>query len=149
MEFHHMRHIIIAAVGDGGTQVGNLQRREVNLALTNTDTDDRQAVPRALVSLVVETSVGYESAFLTRKVDAQAVAKAHAHHVVAPGVHGVLHRAVLTTIGHHVIQSPTEEGVARRADGRHDGQGRRMTVASHMQAFIREATMARGTRYGY
>ncbi|CUQ61116.1 Uncharacterised protein [Segatella copri] len=42
---HYMRHIIVSPVGNGSTQVSYLQRREVNLTLTDRNTDYRQSVP--------------------------------------------------------------------------------------------------------
>ena len=42
---HYVRHIVIASVGDGGTQIGNLQRSEVHLTLSDRDTDNGESVP--------------------------------------------------------------------------------------------------------
>ena len=42
---HYMRHIIVSPIGNGSTQVGYLQRRKVNLTLTDRNTDNRQSVP--------------------------------------------------------------------------------------------------------
>ena len=59
--------------------------------------------------------VRYESALLSGQVYAEFVAEAHAHHVVAPRVHGVLHGLVFLSVAQHVVQSPAEVAVARRA----------------------------------
>ena len=129
---HHVRHIVIASVGDGGAQVGYLQRREVYLALSDGDTDDGQSVPRAMVSLVVELGVRNQTSFLARKVDAQLIAEAHAHHVVLPGGHRLLHVLVLLAVAHHIVESPTEVTVTRGTDGIHQCDRRRVTVTSHV-----------------
>ena len=42
---HHMGRDEPATVGDGGTQVGNLQWRGVDLALTDRDRDNGESVP--------------------------------------------------------------------------------------------------------
>ena len=109
---HYMGHVIIASVGYGGSEVGYLQRGEVDLALTYGDGDDGEAVPRALIGIVIIVAVRYETSLLAWQVDARLIAKAHRHHIVAPAVHGVDHTAILAPIAYHIIQSPAEESVA-------------------------------------
>ena len=126
-----MRRDVVAAVGDGGAQVGNLQGRKVHLALSDGDTDDGESVPGTAVGLVIEGGVGDESAFLAGKVHAQFVSEAHAYHIVFPAGHGVLHGGVFLAVSEHVIESPAEETVARCADGGHNGDGRSVGVAAY------------------
>ena len=42
---HHMRHIVVAPVGNRGSQVGNLKRCGIHLTLSDGDRDDRQTIP--------------------------------------------------------------------------------------------------------
>ena len=96
-----------------------------------------------MVSLVVERGVGYQAAFLAGQVDAEAIAKAHGHHIVAPCVHGIFHGLVFRAVAHHVEQAPAEEGVARCADGRHEAQRRGVAVATHVKSLVIESPVAR------
>ena len=91
---HHVRHIIITAIGDGGSKIGYLQRRRVDLSLSDRDTDYGESVPRAAVSIVVEFSIWYQSSFLSWEVDTEFISESHADHIVAPCVHGVLHTSI-------------------------------------------------------
>ena len=120
---HHMGHIVVATVGDGRPEIGYLQRGGVNLTLANGDTDNGQSIPGAFVSSVIELGIGYQSALLARQVDTQPIAEAHTHHIVAPGVHRILHTAILAAVADHIIESPTEEGIAGGTQGRHQRQG--------------------------
>ena len=70
-----------------------------------------------MIGFVIESRIGYQSAFFTWQIDAKFIAKAHAHHVVAPSVHGGLHVLVFASVAYHIVQSPTEISVARRTDG--------------------------------
>ena len=116
----HVRHIIVAPVGNRRTQIGNLQRCQQHLALTDGDGDDGQAVPRAPVVLVIKRGIWNQTALLAGEVDAEPVAESHADHIVAPGVHRFLHGAVFRNVRiDHVIEPPAEEAVARRAQRRH------------------------------
>ena len=119
---HHVGRVEIAAVGDGGGEIGYLQWRGVHLALPDADGDDGQSVPGAVVVLVVELGIGNQSALLARQVDAQFVAESHRSHIVAPCVHGILHVRILLAVAHHVVESPAEVAVARCRDGRHQRQ---------------------------
>ena len=114
---HHMRRDIVPTVGDGGPQVGYLQWCERHLALSDGYGDDPQRIPVVLESLVVERGIGNHSPLLARQVDAELVSESHTHHIVAPFVHGILQRAVFLLVGKHIVESPAEESVARRADG--------------------------------
>ena len=107
-----MGHMIIASIGYGGSEVGYLQRSEVDLALTYGDRDDGESVPRTLIGMVVIVAVRYESALLAWQVDARLIAETHGHHIVAPAVHGIDHTAVFASVAYHIIQSPAEESVA-------------------------------------
>ena len=42
---HHVRHVVVAAVGDSRAKVGNLQRSEVDLTLSYAYAYDGQAIP--------------------------------------------------------------------------------------------------------
>ena len=42
---HHMGRIIISSIGDGGSKIGYLQRSEVDLTLSDRDTDNGESVP--------------------------------------------------------------------------------------------------------
>ena len=99
----HVRHIEIAAVGNRCRQVGNLQRRRIDLALPDGDGDDGQSVPRALIGTVVELSIGYQTTLLAWQVNAQSVAETHRDHIVTPRVHGLLDRTVFRAIANHVV----------------------------------------------
>ena len=136
-----MRHIVIASVGDGSTQIGYLQRRQVHLTLTNGDTDYGQSVPGTLVGLVVELCIRNQSSFLARQVDAQLVAESHAHHIVFPNGHRILHRTILALVSKHIVESPTEITVARSTDGIHQCDWRRVTVATYVQSPVRESVI--------
>ena len=140
---HDVGLMVVAAVGDGGAEVGYLERCEQHLALTDGDGDDGQSVPRALVGLVVELCVGNQAPLLAGQVDAELIAEAHRDHVVAPGVHGVLHGAVLRHAGvDHVVEPPAEEAVARGRECGHQRQGRAVAVAAHVQPLEVEAAVA-------
>ena len=140
---HHMRHVIIAAVGDSCAKIGYLQGRQVHLALPNGDGDDGKSVPRTLVCLVVKGGVGYQSALFAGQIHAKLIAKAHAHHVIAPCVHGLLHVVVASSVANHVEQSPTKIAVARGTKGLNEVGGSRMWVASHVQTAVIKAACAR------
>ena len=137
-----VRHVVIASVGDGGGKVGDLQRCGVHLALPNGNRDNRQAIPRAFVVSVVVLGIGNQAAFFAWKVDAEFVAEAHRHHIVAPCVHRLLWRFVLLPIANHVVESPTEIAVARGADGGNQRQRRPMAVAADAQTFVDESAIA-------
>lgn len=109
---HYMGHMIIASIGYGGSEVGYLQRGEVDLALTYGDRDDGESVPRTFIGMVVIVAVRYESTLLAWQVDARLIAETHRHHIVAPTVHGIDHTAVFASVAYHIIQSPAEESVA-------------------------------------
>ena len=70
-----------------------------------------------MVSTVVKRGIGDETALLSRQVDAQFVAKSHADHVVAPTIHRCIYVRIFAPVAHHVVESPAEIGVTRRADG--------------------------------
>ena len=114
---HHMGCIIIATVGNGGAEVGYLKRRKRYLALTDRDTDYCQSVPRSAIVAVIIFGIRNHSSLLARQVNAELVAETHAHHIVAPGGHGILNRVILAAVSHHVIEAPAEVGVARGAYG--------------------------------
>ena len=135
---HYMRHIVIASVGDGGTQIGNLQRSEVHLTLSDRDTDDGQSVPGALVGLVIELCIRNQTSLLARQIDTQLIAESHTHHIVFPYGHRILHRAILLLVAYHIIKSPAEVTVAGSTDSIYQRNRRRVAMTSHMQTFVRE-----------
>ena len=108
---HNMRDDVPASVGDGGSKVGYLQRRQVDLALSDADTDDGQTAPILFISLVVVWRVWNHTAFLTWQVDAELVAKAHADHIVLPSRHRLLYVLVLCPVAEHVVKPPAEVGI--------------------------------------
>ena len=143
-----MGHIVIAAIGNRGTEVCNLKGREQHLTLSDGDRNHRQTIPRTLISLVVELGIGNQTSFLAWQIDAEFISKAHRDHIVAPGVHRVLHRAVFGDIGvDHVVESPAEEAVTRCAQSGHQRQRGCMTVTANVQTFEIEA-MPAGVRCG-
>ena len=83
-----------------------------------------------------------ESPLLAWEVDAQLISEAHAHHVVAPRVHSLLHSLVLAAVANHVIESPAEETVARRAHCRHEVKWRGVSMTAYVESPIGEAVMA-------
>ena len=135
---HYMRHIVVASVGNGGTQIGNLQRSEVHLTLSDRDTDDGKSVPGTFVGLVIELCIWYQTSLLARQIDAQLIAESHTHHIVFPYSHRLLHRTILFLIAYHIIKSPAEVTVAGSTDSIHQCNRRRMAVTSHMQTSVRE-----------
>ena len=135
---HYVRHIVIASVGNGGTQIGNLQRSEVHLTLSDRDTDDGQSVPGALVGLVIELCIWNQTSLLARQIDAQLIAESHTHHIVFPYSHRLLHRAILLLVAYHIIKSPAEVTVAGSTDSIYQRNRRRVAMTSHMQTFVRE-----------
>ena len=139
---HHMRHHVVAAVRHGGGEVGNLERGGRHLALSDGDGNDCEAVPRALVRLVVVGRVRNHAAPFAGEVNAQLVAVAHGHHVVLPLGHRRLHGAVFALVVEHAVEVPAEVGVARGADGGHQVDGRGVAVAAHVEALVVEAVAA-------
>ena len=139
---HDMRNDVPTSVCDGCAEVGNLQGGEVDFALSNADADDGQAAPVAAIGLVVIGGVGNHAALLAWQVDAELVAEAHAHHVVLPSRHGLLHRLVLLSVAEHVVEPPAEVAVARGGDGRDERQGRAVAVAAHLKPSEVEAVAA-------
>ena len=132
-----------AAVGDGGAEVGNLQRRGQHLALADGHGDDGVAAPVALgVEFVVELGVGQEAALLAGQVETQLVAVAHAHEMVFPHLEGLGRAAVLAAAVNHVLESPAEEGVARCLQRGLQRQWRAVGVAAHAQAAVDVAMVA-------
>ena len=112
---HHVGRHVVAAVGDSGSEVGNLEGRGGHFALSDGDGDDAETGPCGrLVMLVVELSIRNQTAVLARQVDAELIAEAHGDHVVAPRVHGHLHGGIFLAVAHHVVEPPAEEAVARR-----------------------------------
>ena len=111
-----MGHVVVAAVGNCSAEVGDLQWREVDFALPDGDTDDCQAVPRTLVGLVIELGIGYKPPLFAIKIDAEFITKPHADHIVAPSIHSNVHVRIFPSVAHHVIESPTEIGIARGTD---------------------------------
>ena len=103
-----MRRNVIAAVGYRSAEVGYLQRSKVYLTLSDTDGDNRKAVPRTLICVVVIVAVRDKSSFLARKVDAELISETHRNHIVAPYIHSIVGRAVFLPVTYHVVQSPTE-----------------------------------------
>ena len=83
--------------------------------------------------MVVKIGIGNQSSFLAGQVYTQAITKAHAYHIVAPGIHGILYAAIFLLVAYHVIQSPTEEGIARGTKRRHKWQGGCMAVAAYIE----------------
>ena len=80
----------VAAVGNGGTEIGNLQRRRKYLALADGNGDYCIGAPVSLaIEAVVEAVVGNKAAALAGKVHAKFVAIAHAHKMVLPCLEGV------------------------------------------------------------
>lgn len=139
---HDVGDVIVATVGDGGAEVGDLQGSGSDLALPDGDGDDGERVPRAAVCLVVVVGVGNHAAPLAGKVDAELVTEAHLHQMVLPPRHGALHGAVFAAVGEHTHEVPAEEGVARCAECGDDGHGRGVGVATEVQALVVEAAGA-------
>ena len=138
-----MRHIIISSVGYRGAQVCHLQRRESHLSLTDGDAYDRQRVPIALIHVAIIRRVGNHSALLSGQVNTELVAEAHAHHVVAPCVESLSLALVLAAVAYHVVQSPAEIRVARRAERAHQSHWRGMGMASNVHSTVIETVMTR------
>ena len=88
---HDMGDIIVAAVGDSGTEIGYLKGSGSDLTLTDGDGNDGKGVPRTAISLVVILGIGNHSSSLSREVDAKFIAETHADEVVLPTCHGTLH----------------------------------------------------------
>ncbi len=139
---HYMGHAVIAAIGDGGAEVGYLQGGEVDLALSDGDGDDGEAVPRPFIVLVVVVAVGDEASLLAWQVDAGLVAEAHGDHVVTPAVHGIDGLAVFLAVAYHIVEAPAEVAVARGGDGGHEGEGRAVAVTAYVEALEGEAVGA-------
>ena len=95
-----------------------------------------------MVRIIVELRIWNKPTFLTRQVDTQLIAKAHAHHIVAPSVHGVLHTAIFLPVAYHVVESPTEEGIARCAESGNKRQRRGVAVAANVKSLEVEAVGA-------
>ena len=75
-----------------------------------------------MVSSVIKRSIRYQATLLTRQINTQFIAKSHAHHIVTPTIHGFLYVAIFASIAQHIIESPAEITVARRADGLNEVQ---------------------------
>ena len=112
---HYVRHIVITSVGNGCTKIGNLQWSKVHLTLTNRNTYNGKTIPASSIRSVVIVGIRNQTTFLPRQVNAKLITKAHAHHVIAPHIHGILNTMILSAITNHVIQSPAEITVARCA----------------------------------
>ena len=95
---HHMRGDVIATVGNGSTEVSNLQRCERHLTLSDGDTNDTQSAPPLRQVLVVILGIGNHTTLLTGQIDTEGIAEAHALHIVAPGVHRLLYILILLTV---------------------------------------------------
>ena len=141
---NYMGHVVIAAIGNGSTQIGNLKRCGIYLTLSDSYRNNRKSVPRALVSLIVELGIGNQSSFLAWQIDTQTIAETHGYHIVAPCVHGILHRTVFRDVRiDHVVESPAEVTITRSTKRRHQGQRGGMSVTSHVQTLEVE-TMSAG-----
>ena len=142
---HDVRSNEMPPVGNGGTQIGYLQRGGENLSLPDGDTNHRQTVPRTPIGLVVELCIRYQSTLFAGEVGTEPIAEALRYHVVFPYGNGILRRTVFF-ITEHAIQSPTEIGITRGSDGRNQRQRRTMSVTSHMKAFMIETMRTRESR---
>ena len=58
--------IEIAAIGNSGGQIANLQRRGGNFTLPNRNGNHGQAIPSAMIGLIIILRVGNHSSFLAR-----------------------------------------------------------------------------------
>ena len=132
-----------APVGYRRPQVGYLERSSQYLPLPDGYADDSQSVPRAPICVVIKLRIGYQPALFAGQIRAELVAESLRHHVVFPHRDGVLGRIVFLTVAEHVVQPPAEVGVARSGDGRHQGEGRSVPVATYPQSAM-DKTM--GTR---
>ena len=140
---HHVWYVIVSAIGNGGSQIGYLERCEVDLSLSDGDAYDRQTIPAPPVGLVVELGIGYHASLLSWQVNAQLVTESHGDHIVLPSGHGFLDALVFLSVAEHVIQSPAEVSVAGGGYGRSQVQGRGVSVASHLEVPEAESVTAR------
>lgn len=91
---HDVRSNEMPPVGNGGTQIGYLQRGGKNLSLPDGDTNHRQTVPRTPIGLVVELCIRYQSTLFAGEVGTEPIAEALRYHVVFPYGNGILRRTV-------------------------------------------------------
>ena len=140
---HYMWYDVIASVGNGSAQVGNLQGSQVHLTLSDRDTDNSQTAPVASVSLIIIRSIGNHAALLARQVDTQLVSESHRHHVVLPSGHGILNRRIFLAVAEHIVKSPTEVSVAGCGNGRNQRQGRPVAMTTYSQSSVMESMRAR------
>ena len=138
----HVGRDIVAAIGNSGAQVGDLQRCGEDFTLTDSIADDGLSNPASFtVYLVIKSRVGNKPAALARQVDAQFITISHRNHMVFPHFKSFACRAVLGTLVHHVFEAPTEVSVARRLQGRFEVDGRAVPVTTHTQSSVDIATV--------
>ena len=127
-----MRNIIIAPVGYGRTQVGEMQRRASDLSLTDGQGDDSGRLPSALpVVLVVIFRIRDESPEFGREVAAELLAESEAHHIFPPFVQRIID-AFIFRILQQCPQYIAVIGIAGHHDGLLEIDGRLMLVASEL-----------------
>ncbi len=80
-----VRDVVVAAVGDDGREVGQLQRRAAQRILPDGERDDRQRVPRPAVLAVVAAAVGDVPVALVEEVGTQLAAETEALDILFPG----------------------------------------------------------------
>ena len=115
---HHVRCNEIAAVGNCCAQIGYLQRSSGDFPLSNGNRNNSQSIPRTIIIFIIIPVIRNHSSFLTRQVHAQWISKSHRHHVITPGSHGILYRAIFLSSTNHVIQSPTKISITRSCNSR-------------------------------
>ncbi len=132
----------MAAVGDGGGQIGDLQRSGGNLSLPDGDGNDGQRVPGFVVVFVVVVGIGDHASLLTRQICSQPIAESHGYEMVFPTCHGSLDGTVLPFVAEQTVEVPAEIGVARGPDGRNERSGGAVAVTAQMKSFVVEAVVA-------
>ena len=66
---HNMRCDKISAIGNRCTQIGYLERSSQNFSLPDRNTDYRQSIPMAAISLIIELCIRNQTTFLSGQIN--------------------------------------------------------------------------------
>ena len=128
-----MRNVVIAAVGDDGREVGQLQRRTAQRILPDRERQHRERVPRTPVLAVIEGPVGDIAVAFVEEIRTQLAAEPEALDIGFPDVVALLHAPVFGIV-EDVAEDIAEIGVARGGHRKAQIQRRSVGVAGHLQA---------------
>ena len=112
-----MRHEVPATVGDGDSEVAELQGRAGDIALSHTCPPDGLSVPPFLIAAVQVVGTCEEPTPFAWDIDVHRPTQTHGLHVGAPGGNGLIARGIHEVVVDHRGKGGEEPRVTRLRQG--------------------------------